>query len=37
MLYVCVAGLLNVVVTVGVFDAVRPEPEPVPEGAGVKS
>ncbi|HKS16397.1 MAG TPA: DUF6677 family protein [Planctomycetota bacterium] len=25
MLYVCVAGLLNVVVTVGVFDAVRPE------------
>ncbi|HZL72877.1 MAG TPA: DUF6677 family protein [Planctomycetota bacterium] len=24
MLYVCVAGLLNIVVTVGVFDAVRP-------------
>jgi hypothetical protein len=27
LLYVCVAGLLNIVVTVGVFDAVRPAPK----------
>ncbi|HZN61094.1 MAG TPA: DUF6677 family protein [Planctomycetota bacterium] len=32
MLYVCVAGLLNVVVTVGVFDAARPPH--APEKAG---
>ena len=31
MLYVCVAGLLNVVVTVCVLDAARPTP-PTPEG-----
>ncbi len=28
MLYVCVAGLLNIVVTVGVFDAARPPKAP---------
>jgi hypothetical protein len=37
MLYVCVAGLLNVVVTVGVFDAAPPAPTPpAPAGEGEK-
>jgi len=34
LLYVCVAGLLNIVVTVGVFDAVRPAK--APEAGGEK-
>ncbi len=33
LLYVCVAGLLNIVVTVGVFDAVRPTKAPEPAKA----
>jgi len=33
LLYVCVAGLLNIVVTVGVFDAVRPPKPPEEKGA----
>jgi len=32
MLYVCVAGLLNIVVTVGVFDAARPPKLPENKG-----
>lgn len=32
MLYVCVAGLLNIVVTVGVFDAARTPPRPESPG-----
>lgn len=32
MLYVCVAGLLNIIVAVGVFDAVRPAPPPQAPG-----
>jgi TM2 domain-containing membrane protein YozV len=32
LLYVCVAGLLNIVVTVGIFDAAKPAPAPPAEG-----